>query len=109
MLEWVGFNVDYVFLKGALDKLEIQPEIFYAGKFKSATEPLRVDKMTPENKLQTTVWLNDLYNDFLVKASETRKIDTASLHQLANEGKIQNAKDAVDNKLVDGLKYDDEV
>lgn len=108
-LEWVGFNVDYVFLKGALDKLEIQPEIFYAGKFKSATEPFRTDKMTPENKLQTTVWLNSLYNHFLIKASASRNIDTATLHQLANDGKIQTAQDAFNNKLVDGLKYDDQV
>jgi protease-4 len=108
-LEWVGFNVDYVFLKGALDKLEIQPEIFYAGKFKSATEPFRTDKMTPENKLQTTVWLNSLYNYFLLKTSASRNIDTATLHQLANGGKIQTAQDAFNNKLVDGLKYDDQV
>lgn len=108
-VQWFGFNVDYFFIKGALEKLEIKPQIFYAGKFKSATELLRSDKMTPENRLQTSVWLNDLYNDFLIKASEARKIDTASLHQLANEGKIQNAKDAADYKLVDGLKYDDEV
>jgi len=109
MMEWVGFNVDYIFLKGTLDKLEIQPEIFYAGKFKSATEPFRTDKMTPENKLQTTVWLNSLYSQFLLKASVSRNIDTATLHQLANEGKIQTARDAVDNKLVDDLKYDDQV
>jgi protease-4 len=109
MLEWVGFNVDYVFLKGALDKLEIQPQIFYAGKFKSATEPFRTDKMTPENKLQTTVWLSNLYNHFLLNASAARNIDTATLFQLANEGKIQTAQDASDNKLVDGLKYDDQV
>jgi protease-4 len=108
-LEWIGFNVDYIFLKGALDKLEIQPQIFYAGKFKSATEPFRTDKMTAENKLQTTIWLNDLYNHFLLKASASRNIDTTTLHQLANDGKIQTAQDALDNKLVDGLKYDDQV
>lgn len=108
-VEWKGFNAEYVFLKGTLDKLEIQPQIFYAGKFKSATEPFRTDKMTPENKLQTTAWLSDIYNDFLIKTSESRKIDTAVLHQLANDGRIQSAKDAYDNKLVDGLKYDDEV
>ncbi|HEX7906396.1 MAG TPA: signal peptide peptidase SppA [Chitinophagaceae bacterium] len=108
-LEWVGYSVDYVFLKGTLDKLDIQPQIFYAGKFKSATEPLRVEKMTAENKLQTTVWLNDLYDDLLIKTGEVRKIDTATLRQLANEGVIQTAKDAVDNKLLDGIKYDDEV
>ncbi|MFI5185374.1 MAG: signal peptide peptidase SppA [Chitinophagales bacterium] len=109
MLEWTGFNVDYVFLKGALDKLEIQPQIFYAGKFKSATEPFRTDKMTPENKMQTTVWLTNLYNHFLMNASLSRNIDTATLFHLANDGKIQTAQDALDNKLVDGLKYDDQV
>lgn len=108
-VEWNGYGVDYVFLKGTLDKLDIEPQIFYAGKFKSATEPFRTDKMTEENRLQTTVWLNDLYSYFLVKAAQARKTDTATLHQLANEGKINNAKDAFDYKLVDGLKYDDEV
>jgi protease-4 len=108
-LEWVGFSVDFAFIKGTLDKLEIQPQIFYAGKYKSATEIFRTDKMTPENRLQTTVWLNNLYNYFLVKTAEQRKLDTAMLHQLANEGKIQTAQDALENKLVDGLKYDDQV
>lgn len=108
-VEWAGYNVEYVFLKGTLEKLQIEPQIFYAGKFKSATEIFRTDKMTPENQLQTSVWLNDLYNDFLVKTSEVRKVDTATLHQLANEAKIQTAKDAVDYKLVDAVKYDDQV
>jgi protease-4 len=65
--------------------------------------------MTPENRLQTTVWLNDLYSNFLVKASQARKIDTANLHQLANEGRITNARLALDYKLIDGVKYDDQV
>lgn len=109
MMDWSGFNTDLVFLKGTLDKLEIEPQIFYAGKFKSATEPFRTDKMTPENKLQTTAWLGDLYNYFLVKTSEARKIDTATLHALANNAAIQTPQDALEYKLIDGLKYDDEV
>lgn len=108
-LDWSGFHADLVFLKGTLDKLEIQPQIFYAGKFKSATEPFRTDKMTPENRLQTTVWLNDLYHYFLSKTATARKLDTASLHQLANSGAIQTPQDALQYKLVDALKYDDEV
>jgi protease-4 len=108
-VEWNGFAATLFFLKGTLDKLEIKPQIFYAGKFKSATEPFRTTEMTPENELQTSAWLGDLYNHFLVKASESRKIDTAELRRLANEGIVQNANDAVNSKLVDGLKYDDEV
>jgi protease-4 len=108
-LDWTGFNVDVAFVKGTLNKLDIEPQVFYAGKFKSATEPFRTDKMTPENKLQTREWLNDLYNYFLIKASESRKIDTATLHKLANTASIQTPQDAYNHKLIDGLEYDDEV
>lgn len=108
-VEWDGFSSQLFFIKGMLDKLGIQPQIFYAGKFKSATEPLRVEKMTPENKLQTSEWLGDLYNYFLVRCAEARKLDTATLHNLANTAAIQTTGDAVANKLIDGAKYDDEV
>jgi protease IV len=107
--EWDGFSTDLFFLKGTLEKLQIEPQIFYAGKFKSATEPFRTDKMTEENKLQTSVWLGDLYSHFLKTASEARNIDTATLHQLANTAAIQKPADAVEKKLIDGVKYDDEV
>ncbi len=108
-LEWSGFSSNLFFLKGMLEKLQIEPQIFYAGKFKSATEPLRETKMTDANRLQTSVWLGDLYGAFLKAASVARKIDTAVLHQLANEGDIQTAIDAEKYQLVDGLKYDDEI
>lgn len=108
-LEWAGFSTNLIFLKGMLDKLEIQPQIFYAGKFKSATEPLRETQMTAANRLQTSVWLGDLYTNFLHTAAIARKLDTAQLRSLAVQGSIQTAQDALQNKLVDGLKYDDEV
>ena len=107
--DWSGFSVDLAFMKGTLEKLDIQPQIFYAGKFKSATEPLRADRMTPENKLQTSEWLGDLYNYFLAKTAEARKVDTATLHQLANTASVQRPQDAVAQKLIDGVKYDDEI
>jgi protease-4 len=107
--DWRGLNVDLAFVKGTLDKLNIELQIFYAGKYKSATEPLRATKMTEENKEQTREWLGDLYHILLQKVSESRKIDTATLHQLANTGVIQQPQDAFQYKLVDGLKYDDEL
>jgi len=108
-IEWAGFSSNLLFLKGMLDKLEIQPQIFYAGKFKSATEPLRETKMTEANRLQTSVWLGDLFNRFIQAASTARNLDTAKLRSLAVNGSIQTAHDALVNGLVDGLKYDDEV
>ena len=108
-MEWAGFNVSLPFLKGTLEKLDIQPQIFYAGKFKSATEIFRTEQMTPENRLQTIEWLGDMYRYFLEQTAAVRKVDTATLYRLASNISIQTPQDAVNAKLVDAVKYDDEV
>lgn len=108
-LDWRGLAINTVFFKGLLDKLEIEPQIFYAGKFKSATEPFRVQKMTDPNRLQTTELLNDIYSNLLMEVSQARKIDTAALHNLAINGTIQTANDALTAGLIDGTWYDDQV
>ena len=108
-VDWRGMAATLFFMKGTLEKLDIEPQIFYAGKFKSATEPLRETKMTEANKLQTLVYVNDIYSRMLLAASQKTKSDTATLHALANTAAIQTANDALTHKLVDGLRYDDEV
>ena len=108
-VEWKGLATTIMFLKGTLEKLEIEPQIFYAGKFKSATEPLRAYQMSEPNKLQTSVYLSDLYSMMLLAAADKSKLDTAALHALANNGSIQTASQAYQYHLIDGAKYDDEV
>lgn len=108
-LDFNGFYSQVTFLKGLLEKLEIEPQIFYDGRFKSATEPLRETEMTQANRIQTNAYLGELYSNFLFNIGESRKIDTATLHQYANDGAIQSADDAARLKLVDGLRYDDQV
>ena len=108
-LEWKGFASEMLYVKTALQKLEIDPQIFYAGKFKSATEPLREDHMTDANRLQLTALLNDLFNRVLHTAAGSRGLDTAVLRQCVDEHLIEYPSDALKYNLVDGLKYDDEV
>ncbi|MGI8636676.1 MAG: signal peptide peptidase SppA, partial [Segetibacter sp.] len=108
-VDWRGLETTLFFLKGALERLEIEPPIFYAGKFKSATEPLRAYQMTEPNKLQTSVYLNDLYSHILLAAKEKSGLDTSRLRQLANTGAVQMASEAVRYKLIDAVKYMDEV
>lgn len=108
-IDWRGFFVEMTFLKGTLQKLDIQPQIFYAGKFKSATEPLREDKMTDANRLQLTALLNDFYDRLLYSTAKERDLDTTQLRRCVNEHLVQRPEDAVAYKLIDGLRYDDEV
>jgi len=108
-LEFSGFSLETVFLKGMLDKLDVEMQVFYAGKFKSATEPFRYTKMSDANKQQTGVWLNGLYDHFISSVSSARQIAPEKLKAMANEAKIQSAQDALSNGLVDGLIYDDQL
>ena len=108
-IEWKGFATEMTFLKGTLRKLEIEPQIFYAGKFKSATEPLREDKMTDANRLQLTELLGGFYNQLLYSVARSRSLDTVLLRKLVNEHLVRYPKDALAYQLLDGLKYDDEV
>jgi len=108
-LEFSGMVSSLFFLKGMLEKLEIQPQIFYAGKFKSATEPFREYKMTDANRLQTSVWLGDLNQHMITAVAASRKIDTSDLRNMATQGLIQSAYDAKKYKLVDDLMYDDQL
>lgn len=108
-LEFSGFSLETVFLKGMLDKLDVEMQVFYAGKFKSATEPFRYTKMSDANKQQTGVWLNGLYDHFINSVASARQIAPEKLKEMANEAKIQSAQDALSNGLVDGLIYDDQL
>lgn len=109
LLEFKGFSSKVMFFKGALEKLAIEPEIIRVGSFKSAVEPYMLDHMSDSSKLQTSVLLNSIYQHFLNAIAKERKISVADLNAMANELKIQSAQDALKYKMVDALKYKDEV
>ncbi|MDP9048807.1 MAG: signal peptide peptidase SppA [Bacteroidota bacterium] len=104
-----GFNSEITFLKGALDKLGIEAQIIKVGTYKSAVEPFFLTKMSPANRLQVNSYLGSLYDHFLTGISASRHIGKDSLFNIANELKVRFPEDALKYKLVDGLKYKDEV
>lgn len=108
-LEWQGFGMQMAFFKDALDKLEVKPEIFYAGQFKSATEPLRLSKMSDANRKQLQQFIEQHYSQFQQQVSEARGLDTSKVRQLATALHLRIANDAVQENLIDKLMYDDEV
>ncbi|GAA4456380.1 signal peptide peptidase SppA [Rurimicrobium arvi] len=108
-VELKGLVSQIPFFKNTLAKLEIEPEIFYAGKFKSATEPFRADKMSEPNRLQLSAIQTDIWNEMITRLAEHAKSDTAAINQLAQTGAIQFPQDALDHKLIDGIRYWDQV
>jgi protease-4 len=108
-LEFKGLSSKVMFFKGALDKLGVEAQIIRVGNYKSAVEPFFIDKMSDKNREQVTAYLGGLYQTLLQGISTTRKINIDSLHVIADEYKIQKPQDALDMKLIDGLRYKDQV
>jgi len=99
MFEWQGMSVEYTFFKNLIDKLEIRPQIFYAGKFKSATEPFRTTSMSDANKEQTSVWLNDIYDEMIDVVASSRNKNIDSLRSYANRFALDKPAKAVEAGL----------
>ena len=108
-VDFLGFAATVPFLKDMLDRLEIDMQVFYAGDFKSATEPFRRYDMSEQSKLQTREYLEALYEMYLTDISESRGISTAQLKEIANNYMLRNTDDAIKYKMVDGKKYWDEM
>jgi len=102
-VDFRGFASYVPFLKGLLDKIGLDIQIYYAGNFKSATEPFRRTDMSPESKLQTREYLSDTYALYLDDIAEARHISLDTLKAMAWQFQIKNADDALSHKLVDQI------
>lgn len=108
-VQFNGFATQLPFFKTLLDRIGVKPQVFYAGKFKSATEPFRRNEMSEENRKQTKQYLNEYYNNFVADIAESRGVSSQYLKNVANEFLVRSAEDAVKYKMVDGLMYKDQV
>lgn len=111
MVEFRGLGAELMFFKGMIDKLGIEMQIIRGtnNKFKSAVEPLMLDSMSPANRKQTMTYINAMWDQMLKGISETRGITVAELNVMADSVYVRNAKTSESYKLVDGLKFEDEV
>ena len=98
------------------DKLGVDVHLFKVGEYKSAAEPFVLDSASPAAKEADLFWMNDLWKRYLADVAAARKLDPAQLaagiDQLpeglaANKGDL--AQYALQQKLVDGLKTQEEV
>lgn len=108
-LEFNGFAANSIFLKGLLDKIEVEPVIFRVGEFKSAIEPLILEKMSEENRLQTSVYLEDLNQVVVNEVAESRSLSVETVQEINDNMSVRTGQDAVALGLIDALWYDDQV
>lgn len=107
-IELNGLALEMVFFKRMFDKLDIKPEVFRVGEFKSAVEPFILEKMSPENRLQTTEMIESINNYMLKRIAEARNIPEEKLKEISDKMLVRNAADAKSLGLVDDLYYRDQ-
>lgn len=108
-LEFNGLSTEAVFLKGTLDKLGIEAQIFKVGDFKSAVEPFTRKDMSEPSKLQTEAFLNAIYDHYLGEVAASRGLGLQALKETSNGLLVRKPADALQHKLVTALGYRDEV
>lgn len=108
-MEWRGLAAQVMFYKGLLDKLGVEPQVFRHGTFKSAVEPYILNKMSPENRTQMETYVNSIWGTMVADIAEERNLSIDSLNMFATDLSAMMAEDALANRMVDGLKYEDEV
>lgn len=111
MILFKGLNAQVVFLKNMFDKLEIEMQVVRGpnNKYKSAVEPLMLDKMSEANREQMQVLLNSIWGKMLSALSESRGISIEDLNKIADNLDLSDAEKALSNRFVDELLYRDEL
>ncbi|MDQ3049520.1 MAG: signal peptide peptidase SppA [Bacteroidota bacterium] len=103
-----GFSAQMPFMKGMFEKLEIEPQVIRHGKFKSAIEPLILEKMSDENREQVATYMNALWNHYISKVAVSRKIEATQLQTIADSVLSRTTEDALRLKLIDKSGYKDQ-
>lgn len=74
-----GFSAYRQFYAEGLEKLEVEVNLFRAGKYKSAMEPFVRNDMSPEAKEANLHWIGDLWYQYLDAVSRQRAVPAESL------------------------------
>lgn len=108
-IEFNGLAAEVTFFKKLFDKLEIKPQIFRVGDFKSAVEPFMLDRMSAENKMQLDELISDIHATMLNDIATDRGVAVEKLTEISDNMVVTNTQLAHKHGLVDSVLYFDQV
>jgi len=108
-----GFATNTLYYKTLLDKLKVSTYVFRVGTYKSAVEPFLRDNMSPAAREADSLWVGEIWQNFLNTIAANRQITAqqafpgaqallTSLQKLGGD----TAQYALNAKLVDALGSD---
>lgn len=106
-----GLSSSTIFYKNLFDKLGIDVNIVRVGSFKSAVEPYMRMDMSEESKLQTSIFINSIWNEVASTIAEQRNLKDVSIVNNWADSLIftWNPEIYVEQTAVSALRYRSEV
>ena len=110
-MEFVGLGAELMFFKKTLEKLDVEMQVI-RGKnndFKSAVEPFFRENMSDSSRVQIEKYISSMWADIKSDIAHDRKTTIKQLNNIAENATIHRVEDGVKYKLIDAVKYRDEV
>jgi protease IV len=104
----VGVAAETTFLRGALDKIGVEPQLDKRHEYKNAADRIMRRDFTPEHREAVDRVVESTWAAAVADIAAGRSLDEAIVRELADRGPL-SAEEAATTGLVDRLGYRDEV
>ncbi len=108
VLSMLGFAVEAEYLKDALDRVGVEPEVFARGRYKTAGEMLVSRSMSDAQREQLDAVLDAAWDALIDALSSGRGVERAVAEQWVHGGPW-SASAAMAQGIADAVVYDDDV
>ncbi|HEX9667924.1 MAG TPA: signal peptide peptidase SppA [Thermoanaerobaculia bacterium] len=106
-LNLLGLFADSIFLRGAFEKLKVDPAFSSVGRYKSAVEAFTQTEHSPAAEEAMNAILDSFYEQLVAGIAAARHLPPAEVRRLIDDAPYA-APEALRRKLVDALAYPDQ-
>ncbi|MGD0073069.1 MAG: signal peptide peptidase SppA [Candidatus Binataceae bacterium] len=104
----LGVSAGNLFLKQALDKLEVQAQVLQWKEYKGAAETFTREEMSPALRESVEAMVGEWQDILAGGVARSRKLDPGRARELLNSG-FMSAREACEKGLIDRLGYAEDV
>ncbi len=107
LVSLIGLRSEQPFFRGALDKLDIVPQLDHRSEYKSAMNTITDRAMAPPQREEMEAIVRSVYGQVVRGIAESRHIDEAQVRALVDRAPLLTAE-ATEAHLVDHVGYRDQ-
>ena len=107
-LGMLGVGVQTTFLRGALDKLGVEPQLEQRHEYKNAADRVMRSEFTPAHRESLERLTGSIFDEAVSAIAAGRRMEEGRVRELVDTGP-RTAAEALEARLVDRLGYRDEV